>query len=296
VIVVTAPTSNIGHQVLAHVLDSGESVRVIVRDPSHLAPEAREREQIEIVQGSHGDADVVTRAFAGADTVFWLAPPNPKSKSVEAAYVGFALPACQAFKKQGVKRVVGITALGRGTPQAKKAGFVTASLAMDDLIASTRVSYRAVANPSFMDNILRQVAPIKSKGVFFSPIDGDCKMPTCATRDIAAVAARLLADRSWSGVDHVAVLGPEDLSFNDMARIMSEVLGKPVRYQQILFEAYKAGFIERGMSDAMAQGMADMAAAKNDGLDNAEPRTPKNTTPTTFRTWCEEVLRPAVFS
>jgi uncharacterized protein YbjT (DUF2867 family) len=147
-----------------------------------------------------------------------------------------------------------------------------------------------------MDNILRQVAPIKSKGVFFSPIDGDRKMPTCATRDIAAVAARLLLNGSWSGVGHVAVLGPEDLSFNDMARIISEVLGKPVRYQQISFEAYKAGFIERGMSDAMAQGMTDMAAAKNGGLDNAEPRTPENTSPTTFRTWCEEVLRPAVLS
>jgi uncharacterized protein YbjT (DUF2867 family) len=61
---------------------------------------------------------------------------------------------------------------------------------MEDLIASTGASYRGVANPSFMDNILRQAAPIKSKGVFFSPIDGDRKMLTCATRDIAAVAAR----------------------------------------------------------------------------------------------------------
>ena len=27
---------------------------------------------------------------------------------------------------------------------------------------------------------------------------------------------------------------------------------------------------------------------------NAEPRTPESTTPTTFRQWCEEVLKPAV--
>jgi hypothetical protein len=81
-----------------------------------------------------------------------------------------------------------------------------------------------------------------------------------------------------------------------MSRIMSEVLGKPVRYQQIPFDAYKARFIGFGMSEAMAQGMTDMAAAKNDGLDNAEPRTPENTTPTSFRRWCEEVLKPAVLS
>ena len=55
---------------------------------------------------------------------------------------------------------------------------------------------------------------------------------------------------------------------------MSEVLGKPVRFQQIPGDAFKAGLIERGASEAMAQGMLDMMTAKNAGLDNAEPRTP----------------------
>ena len=59
-------------------------------------------------------------------------------------------------------------------------------------------------------------------------------------------------------------------------------------------EYFKAGFIERGASRAFAQGMTDMMRAKNEGLDNAEPRTPENTTPTSFRQWCEEVLKPAV--
>ena len=190
--------------------------------------------------------------------------------------------------------MVGVSALGRGTAVAGNAGLVTASLAMDDLIAGTGVNYRALTMPSFMDNVLMQLEPIKTKGVFFSPIDGDRKFPSCATRDIAAVAARLLLDRSWGGQGHVAVLGPEDLSFNDMAQIMSEVLGKPVRNQQIPFDAYKARFAELGMSEAMAQGMTDMAAAKNAGLDNAEPRTPENKTPTNFRQWCEEELKTAV--
>jgi len=103
----------------------------------------------------------------------------------------------------------------------------------------------------------------------------------------------LLLDSSWSGQGDVAVLGPEDLSFNDMAKIMSDVLGKSIRFQQISFEAYKSRFIELGMSEAMAKGMTDMAAAKNNGRDNAEPRTPENTTPTSFRQWYEEVLKPA---
>jgi uncharacterized protein YbjT (DUF2867 family) len=116
----------------------------------------------------------------------------------------------------------------------------------------------------------------------------------CATRDIATAAATLLLDTSWSGVGSVPVLGPEDLSFDDMARIMTEVLGKPVRFQQTSGEGLKATLIERGWSEAMAQGTLDMLVAKNDGLDNAEPRTPQATTPTSFRQWCEDVLEPAV--
>ena len=293
-ILVTAPTSNIGRRVLARLVQAGHAVRVIVRDPVKIPDQIRQN--VEVVQGSHGDAKVVDRAFAGADDIFWLAPPNPTANSVTDAYRGFTEPAAQAIKANGVKRIVSITALGRGTPMADRAGFVMASHQMDDLLAATGASFRAITNPSFMDNIGRQAQPIKDKGMFFGPIDGDRKMPFCAVRDIADQSSAALLESNWSGMDHVAVLGPEDISFNDMARIMSEVLARPVRYQQISFGDYKAGFVKMGMSDAMAQGMTDMAAAKNDGLDNVEPRMSKNTTPTTFRQWCEEELKPVVYS
>ncbi len=296
-IVVTAPTGNIGHQVLHNLLDSdalhsGVSIRVIARDPSRLPTATRGR--IEVVQGSHGDSAVVDEAFKDADTVFWLCPADPTAESVMAAYVGFTRPACEAITAHGVRRVVGISALGRGTPMAASAGYVTASLAMDDLIAGTGADFRALTMPSFMDNIARQAKPIRDQGVFFLPIDGDRKLPAVATRDIASVAASLLLDTSWSGRSEVPVLGPEDLSFNEMASIISDVLGKPVRYQQVSFEAYKAGFVQRGMSEAMAQGMTDMARAKNEGLDSAVQRTPASRTPTSFRQWCEDELRPVV--
>jgi uncharacterized protein YbjT (DUF2867 family) len=291
-IVITTPTGQLGHQVLNNVLNIGEALRVVVRDPSDLPAEIRT--WVEVVEGSHGDPAVVDQAFANADAVFWLTPPNPQAPSVEAAYVDFTRPAARAFKRQGVKRVVGVSALGRGTQWADRAGFVAGSLAMDDLIANSGAAYRALTNPSFMDNIARQAAAIANRGAFFSPIDGDRKLPSVATRDIAAAAARLLLDDSWNGFDEVPLLGPEDISFNDMAEVISEVLGKEVRFQQTTFEAYKEQFLGFGMSDAMAQGQTDMAWAKNEGLDNAVKRTPENSTPTTFRQWAEEVLKPAV--
>lgn len=245
-IVITTPTGLIGHQVLDNLLDSSAELRVIARDPSALPAVVRQR--LDVVQGSHGDAAVVDEAFTDADAIFWLTPPNPQAPSVNAAFVGFTRPAAQAFKRHGVKRVIGVSALGRGTPWADHAGYVTGSLAMDDLIASTGVSYRALTNPSFMDNILRQADAIKTQGEFFSPIRGDRKLPTVATRDLAAAASRLLLDDSWDGVHQVPLLGPEDLSFNDMAEIISQALGKQVLFQQTTFEAYKNRFVGFGMS------------------------------------------------
>lgn len=289
-IVVTTPTGGIGSQVIANLLDGGAPVRVIARDPSRLPLHLHEH--VEVVRGSHGDRDTVERAFAGADAVFWLIPPAPRAESVEAAYVDFSRPACDVFEKGGVGRVVGVSALGRGV--AGNAGLVSASLAMDDLIASTGVNYRALTMSSFMDNLLRQTEAIRSRGVVFTPVSAGVRLPVCATRDIAAVAAGLLLDPSWRGAGSVPVLGPEDLSYDDMARIMSEVLERPVRAQHISVETFRAGLIEHGMSEAMAQGTADMMTAKNAGLDNAEPRTPRSTAPTAFRQWCEDVLEPAV--
>src|SRR4029077_17676617 len=270
-IVITTPTGNIGQQVLEHIINSGLPVRAIVRDPARLPAKARQR--VEVVRGSHADVNVVNQAFAGADSVFWLVPPDPLAKAAESAYVEFSRPACDAFIKNGVKRVVGISALGRGTPWADNAGLVTASLKMDDLIATTGVSYRAVTNPSFMDNLLRQVESIRNQGVFLLPISGELKQPSTCTRDIAATAARLLLDHTWTGVGHASVVGPEDLSYNDIAQILPDVPGKPVHFQQISADAFKSRLLQRGMSEAMAQANVDMWNAYNQGIDTIEQRT-----------------------
>src|ERR1700730_15160155 len=96
-IVITTPTGQIGHQVLDDLLRSDEELRVVVRDPADLSPDTRKR--VEVIKGSHGDPEVVDEAFRGADAVFWLTPPDPRARSVNAAYVDFARPAADAFKR-----------------------------------------------------------------------------------------------------------------------------------------------------------------------------------------------------
>jgi len=297
-ILITTPTGTIGSQVLRNLLDEaparGEELRVVVRDPAKLSDEVRDR--VDVVVGSHGDAAVVDRALDGVDAVFWVVPPNPLAADQRRAYSGFTQAAAKAFTAHGVQRVVAVSSVGRGTPVADRAGLVTASLAMDDLIAGSGVAYRALACATFIDNLLRQAGPIRDRGVFTDTVPADRPEPPVATADIAAAAVRLLLDRSWTGTGEVPVLGPEDLSAADRARIVSGVLGRPVEYQQVSLDDYAAVFASRGVPEAFTAGMVDMMRARNEGLDEGVSRADANTVvgTTTFRTWCEEVLRPAV--
>jgi uncharacterized protein YbjT (DUF2867 family) len=293
-IVVTTPTGKIGSQVIPHLLAADEAVRVVVRDPSKLSPEIRGK--VETVTGSLDDEAVLEQAFKSAESVFLVVPPSFTDNNDEAYYLRFTRPALKAIKSQGVKRVVGVSVLGRGTELSRKAGPITASLAKDDEIEKSGVNYRALWCPALMDNMLSNVQSIKHQGMFFSSSDPDVKTPQVATKDVGLMGAKFLLDKTWTGQGGCAALGPENLSFTEMAAIMSDVLRKTVRFQQVSGDDYKAQLIQYGANTVFAQGIVDMLIAKDNGLDNAELRTAQNTTPTRFHQWCEEVLKPAVLS
>ncbi|MCK8676709.1 NAD(P)H-binding protein [Streptomyces lichenis] len=296
-IVITAPTGNIGRRLLSLLVEAapahGEELRVVVRDPARL-PEAV-RGRVEVVTGSHGDAATVERAFAGADAVFWLVPPDA-SATPDEAYSGFTRPAARAFAAHGVGQVVGVSALGRGTPQAARAGLVTATLAMDDLIAGSGVAYRALANPSFFENLLEEADSIRDHGVFTDTAAADRPAPMVAVADIAATAAGLLLDRSWTGVGSVPVPGPPDLSPDDLARIMTEVLGRPVRYRRRPLDELRSALLGHGLHEAFVDGVVEMKRAKGEGLDAGVDRSARPGPATTFAQWCADTLKPAVLA
>lgn len=124
-------------------------------------------------------------------------------------------------------------------------------------------------------------------------MDPDRKAPLVAVADIAAVAVRLLRDRSWTGFADVPVLGPEDLSPNDLARIMTEQLGRPVRYERESLDDLRSTLIGYGLDETFVHGIADMKHAKDNGLDAGVARTAETASPTTFEQWCAETLKPA---
>ncbi len=287
-ILVTTPTGDIGRRVLSHLRAADRAVRVIARDASKLPPDP----QIDVVEGSMADAATIARALPGVTRVFWLPPGDPTLPSAEAAYVGVSQAFCDGLRGSQVTHVVGVSALGRGW--SRPAGHITATLAVDDMIAATGVHYRALACASLMDNIARQAAPIRDLGRFFQPTPADLKLPHVAKADVARVAAGLLMDMRWTGVEALPLLGPEDLSFNEMATILSEVLGREIVASELPMEHFRQMMRDFGTSDGMAQAYVEMLTAKNEGMDHLVTPPSRQDTPTTFRTWCETELRPLI--
>ncbi|MFG1642720.1 NAD(P)H-binding protein [Amycolatopsis sp. NPDC049252] len=288
-IVITAPTGQIGSKLVPALLRRSEPVRLVVRDPGRLPAEVRDR--AEVVVGSHREPDVLDRALDGADALFWLMPAAATASSPYEAYVTASIPGADAVVRHAVPRVVIVSALGHGS--RIYAGHISASHAMEDLFRSTGTHVRALALPTFMDNILRQVATIRN-GVVSGTLPADFTMPWIATKDIAALAAGHLADHTWTGQDPVEVLGGEDLSYRDIAEILTDVLGTPVRYQAGDRTAVERFLVSRGFSEAMARSVTAMDIAGERGINHATPRTAGNTTATTFREFAEEAVKPAI--
>jgi uncharacterized protein YbjT (DUF2867 family) len=79
-----------------------------------------------------------------------------------------------------------------------------------------------------MQNLLAQ-APMIAREGRIDGASGDGKIPFIDTRDIAACAAVVLTRAGHDGQKYI-LTGPEALSYYDVARILTEVIGRPVEY------------------------------------------------------------------
>lgn len=286
-IVITTPTGHIGAAVAASLRTAGVPLRVVARDPARLP--AALSDHAEVVAGSHADPAVLDAALAGAEAVFVVVPPDFRAPDVTEHYLRFARPIADAVRAHGVRRVVAVSSLGRG--YAGPAGVLAAAWAMDQVLESSGVAYRSLQPPFFMENLLHQVALIRDHGTFVLAADPDAPFPAVATDDIASVAAGLLEDPSWDGQQGVAVREPVDHTPREMARIMSEVLGRQVAYQQVTLGEYRAQYEATGASPATVEAMIETAQAQAAG---AYPPVTAEARGTTFAEWCETVLAPVL--
>ncbi|MDO0928989.1 hypothetical protein QQY24_27610 [Streptomyces sp. TG1A-8] len=164
---------------------------------------------------------------------------------------------------------------------------------MDAEPSASGAAYRALSMPFYMENLLRQLGAIRERGAFYLTCAGDLPPASIATEDIAGTAAGLLTDLSWTGQENLPVFGPDRLTPDGMAEVISQELGRPVAYRRTGIDDYASLLRSQGTGDQAVKDLTEAFAAQDHGIYDADWATAEPT-PTDFRTWCRHVLKPAV--
>ncbi len=290
-IVVTTPTGHIGRKIVEYLLDQNAEVAVIVRDPAKLAPEVRERAIVH--QGDLYDTAFVQKVTEGADALFWLTPPNYTAPDWKASYVDSAASAVAAINANRLPYVIHLSSAGAD----RSSGFGPVSFLhlVENALNETDAHVLHLRPTYFYENYLSNLDTIKTHGAIYSPIPASISYPMIATKDIAAVAARRLQAKDWSGKEIMGLHGPaEQPTFGEAATIIGEAIGKPIQYIEVPLESVKPQLLQIGFSESVASIYPELLDALARNEQPAEPRTPETTTPTTLREWATETLRPLI--
>lgn len=289
-IVVNTPNGTIGRKVCEALLDAGATLTVISRGADKVAPLAARGATV--VEGSIDDAATLKAAFAGADSLLWITPPGGARPDYHAWATSTGEQAAALAREAGIANVVVLSSVGahsgRGT------GPVGVLLEIEDAFRAA-IPHVTVLRPGFfMENFFRDVGTLAQMGKIFSPIPADKKVPLVATDDIAAAAVRALLDPR-PGHAILGLHGPEDLTYPEVAALLTEAWGRPVEYVQVRVEDARQGMLGAGFPAFAADLFAEMYQAIVDGrMDPAEPRTAETTTPTSLASFFRGTLVPAL--
>ncbi|MER6218143.1 NmrA family NAD(P)-binding protein [Streptomyces sp. NPDC001674] len=285
-IVVTTPTGHVGSRVVRLLFQAGVRPRVLVRDPARLGEETRER--ADVCQGDLTDAGFVREAVAGVRSVFWVDPTPHTTADPVSVSLATAAPLVSAARAGDVGRVVLLSSIG--AEKRHGIGHIDALAGIEEELDATGVDVLHLRCAYFFTNLLLDLDGLR-RGVLSTAFDPGHRMPWVDPRDIGdVVAARLLND-GWRGRVVQAVHGPEDLTFEQVARILTEALGRSVRLEPVGDDAVRKALRTAGLPPSAVEGIVGMTAGSRD-LVPEQPRDALTTTPTRLAGWAHAELRP----
>jgi uncharacterized protein YbjT (DUF2867 family) len=286
--VILGATGNTGSIIADTLLSRGKKVRVVGRDAERL--QRFVRKGAEAFTGDVSDAAALTKAFSGARAAYLLLPPITSREDQERESDAIA----QAVKESGLRYAVYLSSYGahvsEGTGPVRGLHSSEQKLnAISDLnVLHLRAAY-------FMENNLAAISMIQGMGIFGHALLPDLKMPMIATHDVGDYAAQRLLDLDFSGKQTRELLGERDLSMTEATAAIARGIGKPdLRYEQFSYAQTQQGLEQMGMPPKKAAAYIEMFKAINAGVLSArEPRSPENSTPTSFEKFVQDVFAPA---
>lgn len=291
-LVITGAAGHTGGRAAEKLLEAGAKVRVIGRDAKKL--ERFTKKGAEAVAADMNDTAALEKAFSGAAAVYVIMPPNLTAQDVRSHQERVTDSLAAALRNSGVSYAVVLSSTGADKSQGVGPVVGLHSLetklgAIDKLnVLSLRCGY-------FMENLLPQIGVIQSMGFLAGPVRADVPLPMIATSDIGDAAAEELQKLNFKGKQTRELLGPRHISYTEAVKVIGAGIGKPdLAYKQLPASVLKPAMVQMGMSGSQADLLLEMSDALNTGyMHSLEPRSPRNTTPTTLETFVAEVFAPA---
>ena len=279
--VVTGATGNTGSIVASALLKAGEDVTVIGRSAEKLAHYEKDGATIKV--GNIEDENFLTEAFKGADGLYLMIPPQYGHDDQRGYYEHVGNIYLEAAKKAGVHNVVFLSSIGVHNLESPS---IVQGLAYIERNWRNDNSMNALfLRPTyFMENIFMQIGTIKQLGFAGSPFEGDKKFPVVSVKDIGKVAAERLLSLDFKGISHEYILGPEDISYNDITAAIGKELSQPdLKYVTFPYDQAEGAMQQMGLSSDAAKRMVQLTKDMNSGVAFSDAqRTKENTTTTTI--------------
>ena len=254
-IAVTGATGTIGSELVRLLAARGGSVRALSRDPHR----GEELDGVEWVTADLGERDRLAAVLDGADRLFLLT-------GNAADMVRLQKNAIAAAKRAGIGRVVKLSALGASEHSKSVIGLWHRNV--ERALEESGLAWTVLRPHVFMQNLLDQREAIRAEGRIYSAA-ADGRVPFVDTRDVAAAAAATLTEPGHEGQRHV-LTGPEALSYDEVAEILSEVLGRPVEHARETDDEAWARLRRGGLPPWLAAGQIALYGYQRAGGPTAE--------------------------
>lgn len=234
-ILVTGSSGTVGRAVAGALVAAGENVVSAVRDPGSGGDASR----TEIAPGSEarefdfaGPSGWVS-AFTGVDRLFLLRPPA-------IANVGDTLlPVIDVALEQGVRQIVFLSL------QGVQFNTATPHHAVEKHLRKRKAPYTFLRPNFFMQNLSTVYRDeIREQSEIYLPAAG-AHTAFIDARDIGRVAARVFTEPGHLGKAYT-LSGEQSLTYDQVAIILSEVLGRHISYARPTAAEYSARLAARG--------------------------------------------------
>jgi uncharacterized protein YbjT (DUF2867 family) len=248
-ILITGASGNVGREVLKQVAHTGVRVRAAYQSVSKAAAAPS---GVDLVTMDYTQPDTLRAALKGVERVFLVAPPSSSLVSLERKAV-------DEIKRSGVKHLVKLSAMG-----GRAATFPRQHAESEDYIQSSGLSYTFLRANGFMQNFVNyNAATINTQNAFYG-CQGDGNVSHIDIRDIGAVAAKVLTEDGHDGKAY-PLTGPSALSNAEIAQILSDDLGREIRYVDLPPAQFKQALLGAGLKEWDADALIDLQQFYREG-------------------------------